>query len=185
METYTVRVAKDYLGFAAAHFIVFDNDQCERLHGHNYRVAAELEDGLRPDWLVFDFIELKKILKGVCDELDHRMLVPLHSDTLDIDVDGERVRITPRKGHPATTRKEWIIPLADCVLLPIENTTAELLARWFVHRLRDELIAKDGRSPSVVRIEVYESPGQSARFELRAADESLTTSAGLSASETR
>ena len=122
MQKYTVRVSKDYLGFCAAHFIVFGNNVCERLHGHNYQVAAEIEDDLKADHLVFDFIEFKKILQGITDSLDHRMLIPLNSDTLGVEVTEEKVRISSEE-------KEWIIPRDDCVLLPIENTTAELLAR--------------------------------------------------------
>ena len=43
MENYRIRVSTDYLGFCTAHFIVFRHSQCERLHGHNYSVEAELE----------------------------------------------------------------------------------------------------------------------------------------------
>ena len=89
MQKYTVRVSKDYLGFCAAHFIVFGNNVCERLHGHNYQVAAEIEDDLKADHLVFDFIEFKHILQGITDSLDHRMLIPLNSDTLGVEVTDE------------------------------------------------------------------------------------------------
>ena len=160
METYSVRVSKDYLGFCAAHFIVFGNNVCERLHGHNYQVAAEIEGDLEKDFLVFDFIELKKIVKRITDELDHRMLVPLESDTLRVDVDEKRVRI-------ASKEKEWSIPREDCALLPIENTTAELLARWVSQRLREELGRRGGDLLRRVRVDVHESPGQVATHEFR------------------
>jgi 6-pyruvoyltetrahydropterin/6-carboxytetrahydropterin synthase len=163
MERYTVRVSKDYLGFCAAHFIVFDNKVCERLHGHNYGVAAEIEDDLREDNLVFDFIELKKILKGITDELDHRMLVPLESKTLRIEVGEKAVRI-------ASETKEWIVPTGDCALLPIENSTAELLARWIALRLREALARRTGRPPRLLRIDVHESPGQTATYTTTDAD---------------
>ena len=39
---YRVRVTKDHLVFSAAHFITFAGNVCERLHGHNWRVAAEI-----------------------------------------------------------------------------------------------------------------------------------------------
>src|SRR6266446_6703234 len=45
-EHFHVRVTKDYLVFSAAHFITFAGNVCERLHGHNYRVAAEVEGQL-------------------------------------------------------------------------------------------------------------------------------------------
>ena len=35
-----VRLCKENLVFSAAHFITFAGNTCERLHGHNYRVAA-------------------------------------------------------------------------------------------------------------------------------------------------
>ena len=160
MQKYTVRVSKDYLGFCAAHFIVFGNNLCERLHGHNYQVAAEIEDALKADHLVFDFIEFKQILQGITDSLDHRMLIPLNSDTLGIEVTDETVRITSEE-------KEWLIPRDDCVLLPVENTTAALLARWVSGELSEKLETKLGQLPRVLRVEVFDSPGQSAIIELR------------------
>jgi 6-pyruvoyltetrahydropterin/6-carboxytetrahydropterin synthase len=46
-EHYHVRVTKDYLVFSAAHFITYNGNICERLHGHNYRVAAEVALSMR------------------------------------------------------------------------------------------------------------------------------------------
>jgi 6-pyruvoyltetrahydropterin/6-carboxytetrahydropterin synthase len=161
---YKVRVTKDYLTFCSAHFICFEGTKCECLHGHNYRVAAEIEAPLNQDFLVFDFIALKRILRDITNELDHRMLVPLKSQTLEIEHDEQSVRI--RHGQ-----KEWGFPREDCVLLPVENTTAELLARWLAGRLRDELTSygKAGAvkvaAPEILRVEVEETPGQSAVYE--------------------
>ena len=45
-ERYCVRVTKDHLVFSAAHFITYAGNICERLHGHNYRVQAEVEGAL-------------------------------------------------------------------------------------------------------------------------------------------
>jgi len=164
MEKYKVRVTKDYLSFASAHFISFEGTQCERLHGHNYRVAAEIEAPLNQDSLVFDFIALKRILRDITNELDHRMLVPMKSETLDVAHDEKSVRIRYRE-------KEWLFPREDCALLPIANTTAELLAHWFAGRLREELSRYVKQAsihvapPGILRIEVEESPGQSAVYE--------------------
>jgi len=159
METYRVRVTKDYLTFCSAHFIVFNGSQCERLHGHNYRIAAEIEAELDEDHLVFDFIALKRLLRGIANELDHRFLVPLESRKLHVETDSTSVRITYED-------REWKMPLADCALLPIENTTAELLARHVSRRLQEE-IAKTGPAPVMRRlaVEVEEAQGQSATYE--------------------
>ena len=58
-----VRITKDYLVFSAAHFITYAGDICERLHGHNYRVQAELEGPLDENQYVIDFIVLRDTLK--------------------------------------------------------------------------------------------------------------------------
>lgn len=164
MHKYKVRVTKDYLTFCSAHFISFEGTQCERLHGHNYRVSAEIEAPLNDDFLVFDFIVLKQLLREISNELDHRMLVPLRSKALRIQVSDQEVEIS-------YNTKRWLFPREDCALLEIENTTAELLARWFSERLKSEM-ARQARScpsparlPEIVRVEVEESPGQSATYE--------------------
>ena len=88
-ERYTVRVSKDYLVFCAGHFITYDGEHCERLHGHNYRVAVEADGDLDANHYVFDFIALKQHTKAITDTLDHRMLLPTESD---------RIRVEEREG---------------------------------------------------------------------------------------
>jgi 6-pyruvoyl-tetrahydropterin synthase len=52
-ERYHVRVTKDHLVFCSGHFISYEGDKCERLHGHNYRATVELEGGARRKLLPF------------------------------------------------------------------------------------------------------------------------------------
>ena len=63
--------------------------------------------------------------------------------------------------------REWIFPRGDCVLLPLENTTAELIARYIAERLRADLEKHHHFVPAVLRVEVEENVGQSATCELR------------------
>ena len=82
---FRVSVAKDYLVFASAHFITFAGHRCEGLHGHNYRAAVTVEGALNKEsWFVFDFVELKRIMKRLCDEIDHLVLLPLQSDRVGV-----------------------------------------------------------------------------------------------------
>src|SRR6266851_2383631 len=60
-ERYKVRVTKDHLVFCSGHFISYEGDKCERLHGHNYRTAVEVEGDLDENCYVFDFIALKHL----------------------------------------------------------------------------------------------------------------------------
>ena len=79
LPLFKVRVTKDYLVFCSGHFITYQGDQCERIHGHNYRTAVEVEGDLDENHYVIDFIALKDLTKSIIDELDHRMLLPTRS----------------------------------------------------------------------------------------------------------
>ena len=63
--TFGVRVMKDTLVFSAAHFITFNGNICERLHGHNWRVEAAIEGELDENFYVFDFIALRDCLQAL------------------------------------------------------------------------------------------------------------------------
>ena len=142
-QRYTVRVTKDYLVFCAGHFITYYGNDCERLHGHNYRVAVEVEAPLDENHYVFDFIALKNIMRELIEELDHHMLVPTRSKLIGVEEKGVGVRVS-------FGEKEWVFPREDCVLLPIANTTAELLATYLADRLLEELRLKKKFFPDVV-----------------------------------
>jgi 6-pyruvoyltetrahydropterin/6-carboxytetrahydropterin synthase len=159
-EHYKVRVTKDHLVFCCGHFISYRGHQCERLHGHNYRAAVEVEGKLQEDFYVFDFIALKQRTKEITDELDHHMLVATRNSVIKVSESGASVRVRFEE-------REWVFPRDDCVLLPIENTTAELLARYIATRLAESLRTKEGFMPDLLRVEVEEGPGQSATVEFR------------------
>lgn len=154
-ERYTVRVTKDYLVFSAGHFITF-NGQCERLHGHNWRVAAEVDAPLDENQYVFDFIAIKDELLKIISELDHRMLVAMNHPLLPVTLSANEVEI--RFGQ-----KRWVFPREDCALLPIANTTAELLAHHIGQKLHGLLNSRYHFEPQEIRVEVEENFGQFAR----------------------
>lgn len=152
-ESYHVRIEKDYLVFSAGHFITFDGDVCERLHGHNYRLAAEIHGPLDENHYVVDFIALRDTLKAIVDELDHHMLLPTEHPLIQIAADDQSVEVTFRD-------RRWVFPRGDCVLLPVANTTTELLARYIGLRLLDDLQERTGQVPDLVKIAVDENFGQ-------------------------
>ena len=159
-ERYRVRVTKDHLVFCSGHFISYEGDKCERLHGHNYRTAVEVEGPLDQNQYVFDFIALKQRTKAITDELDHRMLLPTRNPLIRLQEEPTAIRVRYRD-------REWLFPRDDCVLLPVENTTAELLARYIAHRLAEVMRRQHRFEPDVLRVEVEENIGQSATCELR------------------
>ncbi len=159
-ESYYVRVTKDYLVFSAAHFITFAGNICERLHGHNYRVAVEVPGPLDENHYVIDFIALRDTLKSIVDELDHHMLLPTSHPAIKVVADDRSVEATFED-------RRWVFPRGDCILLPVPNTTAELVGRYIGLRLLDALEARTGHRPACIRIELDECFGQSAVCELR------------------
>ena len=157
MEPFRVLVRKDYLTFASGHFITYEGHECERLHGHNYRVGVTLEGPLSASQYVLNFVTVKRTMKRLTDELDHRMLLPTENPAIEVREEGDSVSARC-KG------RRYVFPRADVVLLPIANTTAELLARHLAGRLKEELEALGERSLTALEVEVEESAGQSAFY---------------------
>ncbi len=156
---FSVSVSKDYLVFASAHFITFAGHRCEGLHGHNYRARATVEGALDPEtWFVFDFIVLKKIMRELCDELDHKVLLPLENPKVQVTEEGDAVHVA-YEGKP-----RYRFPQADCSLLPVPNTTVEMLAELLATRLRARLDGMGARGLTAIEIEVEENFGQIAVY---------------------
>ncbi len=154
-ELYRVRITKDHLVFSAGHFITFNGDVCERLHGHNYRVAAEVAGPLDANHYVVDFVALRQHLQRVVDELDHHMLLPTTHPLIRVVADEHEVEARFRD-------RRWVFPRGDCVLLPVPNTTSELLARYIAGRIVEALPGLGGEKITQVRVEVDECFGQMA-----------------------
>ena len=157
--TFKVTVTKEDLVFAAAHFITLPGHKCEALHGHNYRVGAVVEGGLEPEtWFVLDFIALKRLLKQLTDELDHRVLLPSQNPKLAITERDDSVAVA----YGGAER--YVFPKRDCVLLPIPNTTVEMIAQHLAGRVRAALRTAGARHIHAIELEIEENFGQSASY---------------------
>ena len=154
---YKVVVEKGNLRFSAAHFISFGG-KCERLHGHNYGVSIILEGELNEDCYVFDFVDLKKIARQICDQLDHRFLLPARSKHLNInEADGEwTIRFKNRR---------YLFPAEDVLVLPVDNVTAERLADYICSRLLEKAQEYDWKNIRSMTVGVEEAPGQTAFYQ--------------------
>jgi 6-pyruvoyltetrahydropterin/6-carboxytetrahydropterin synthase len=61
--------------FAAGHALRNYRGKCENVHGHNYRCQVTLEGAqLDSIGLLVDFVELKRVVHGVLDRMDHQWL---------------------------------------------------------------------------------------------------------------
>ncbi|MEW5961323.1 MAG: 6-carboxytetrahydropterin synthase, partial [Chloroflexota bacterium] len=155
--TFNIRIEKDYIGFCSAHFITYDSDRCEALHGHNFAVRLVLEGNLDENYYVMDFIRVKKMLKAICDQLDHRVLLPADSKLVKIERDEHSISAQYKE-------RRFLFPQADVVLLPIPNVTSELLAQYICGQMKQALRQKGVAHLSLIEVEVKESPGQGAVY---------------------
>ncbi len=69
---YTLKVVSD---FASAHTLRGYPGQCSRMHGHNWKVEAEVEaTTLDETGMAIDFKEIRRQVKSITDRLDHYYL---------------------------------------------------------------------------------------------------------------
>ena len=61
--------------FSSGHALRGYKGKCENVHGHNYRCQVSIQgDKLDEIGLLVDFVELKKVVHGVLDRMDHQWL---------------------------------------------------------------------------------------------------------------
>ncbi len=158
MGTFRVTVNKDYLVCSAAHFITFRGHTCESLHGHNYRIGITVEGPIDDECLfVVDFAILKRVVRRYVDQMDHRVLLPTRNPKVAFRTDGAMTLVD------YFGVQTYQFPTRDCAMLPVANTTAEMLAEWIAQGVRDDLAA-EGCRLTMIQIEVEESFGQSACY---------------------
>ena len=153
-RSFSIEVAKDYFNFASAHFLIFADGRREPLHGHNYQVSVAMEGDLDPAGVVLDFITFKPLVKRICDSLDHRTLIQTESPA--IKVRARRQEVEVRYG-----KQKIILPKQDVILLPLKNTSTELLAEHIAGRIRAQVRRKFLRtSIRFMEVGVEEARGQ-------------------------
>jgi 6-pyruvoyltetrahydropterin/6-carboxytetrahydropterin synthase len=152
-----VRVEGGNLKFSSAHFITYSG-KCERLHGHNYSVLVEIEGELGKDRVVFDFTRLKRLTHEICQQLDHRFLLPLQNSHLELIA-------SPDTWEIRFQEKQYVFPRADVVELPIENSTAELLAEYICDQLCTRLARYKTHNLQRIMVGVEEAPTQMAYYQ--------------------
>ena len=159
---FSVSVSKDYLTFSAAHFLTIPGHKCESLHGHNYVVTVIVE-GLvdRTTGFVVDFAAVKKVLRPVIDQLDHKVLVPAQNPAVVIQTEGDATVVWYREA------RRFQFPTGHVAVVQVTDTTAELLAEHLAIAVRDGLAADGVTGVESLLVDVEESPGQSGRYQLR------------------
>jgi 6-pyruvoyltetrahydropterin/6-carboxytetrahydropterin synthase len=140
------------LKFSACHFLP-GHERCGRLHGHTYAVSVRLEGATNDMGYIADFYDIKNILKGIIEELDHRVLVPARNRKVKVRRDKGSIRVT-------VGSKEYQFPEEDVALLDVPAVTAEQLAIYILERAVP-LISKTGMLDEL-SVGLFEGVGQGA-----------------------
>ena len=159
----TIEIEKQFLHFSAAHFTIFSATERERLHGHNYFVAAKLTGEVDENGLCFDYSQPKAKLRQACEALDEYMLLPGDSPHLQVEEQEDKYRVL-------YDQDEMLFLKSDTQILPVRNITIEELAGYFL-----DLITADSAWLSELRIKyvrmgVSSGPGQWAYCERELGD---------------
>ena len=114
--------------FSAAHILPRHPGKCQRLHGHNY-VAQVFARGTQLDdqGMVMDFGKIKESMEALIGTWDHRFLIA--SPYVVSIRDGRDLEL--QLGPELAIQ----VPDSMCVILPVTDTTAELLAGYIVESL--------------------------------------------------
>jgi len=144
------------LRFSAAHMIP-EHESCGVIHGHSYIVDVVVEGERSGEFgFVVDFKKVKEIVRGLCKEMDHRVLIPLNNPKIDFkNIEGV-VDFFIGKKH-------YMLPAEDCLLLDLNSTSAEDLSEYFAEGLYHSLKEINSEISSV-QICVNEGIGQGAYF---------------------
>jgi 6-pyruvoyl-tetrahydropterin synthase len=96
-------------------------------------------------------------VRDACERLDHAFLLQRDSRLLAISESdaGWTIRFAERS---------YTFPASDVVALPIENTTAELIAEWIWRDVARALRAEGHDAIVRLAIEVEEMPGQAGGY---------------------
>ncbi len=153
---FKVRLFREDLNFSAGHISIYGGS-IEGHHGHNYGISVEIEGPLNQDSLVIDFRAVKKVLKSIKAQMNHRTIVPKLHPSLEIKATDKSIRILFRG-------EQLEFPTRDVVLLDVANVTSELLAYYIYQSLCERLQTPDLNDLRSLTVEVVESPGQCASF---------------------
>jgi len=121
------------LRFSACH-VIPGHEKCGRMHGHTYAVHIRIKGRPNDQHIIADFGLVKGVLREVCEELDHKVLLPNDNPHLKVKVDDGKV-------HVSMGEKEYSFPEEDVLVLDIPSATAEALARYILDRIAPRIVS--------------------------------------------
>ena len=106
------RVGIEGLTFDASHYTKGAFRECMNLHGHTFRVDVEVEGEINPEsGMVMDFDIIKKTIKEVISDYDHKIIVP-KKDLNRIKIEGPFNTVIKVLEYPEATTEYIALDIA-------------------------------------------------------------------------
>jgi len=121
-----------HIGFSACH-ILLRHEKCSHIHGHSYCIHLRIFGRMDEDSMLSDFGAIKSKLRGLAEELDHRILVPTANPDIKVGNDPTGQNIVLEMAE-----RTYSFPRTDVVLLPLRASTVEELSRYILGRFVSE-----------------------------------------------
>lgn len=147
-----IEIAKQALNFSIGHFTILSATERENLHGHNFQLSCEITAPIDDNGLIFDYGILKRLLRGLCEDIDEQVILPERSPYLSLRDEGEYL-VAVFNGERIPFLKR------DVTVLPITNASVEELSHYFLDLLLSHPELSD-RGVTSLTIKISSSPGQ-------------------------
>jgi len=109
-----MKIAKEFR-WEMGHRLQLHKGKCFNLHGHSYKLLVEFAGNIENNGMVFDYFDVKKIVRPIVEKLDHSILI----SSKDVDLLNAIQKLN-----------------SEYVLVDFEST-AENLCHYFLAKIKD------------------------------------------------
>ena len=145
---------KEKIRFSSAH-VIPEYEKCGRLHGHTYAVNVKLYGKPDEKGIILDFSIVKEYLTNIISKIDHKIIIPKNSNFAKIKIEKKVISVS-------TLGKQYIFPIEDCILLPIDSTSAEKLPHYILEKFINKI--KKYKNIEKIELGIDEGFGKGARI---------------------
>ena len=145
---------KEKIRFSSAH-VIPEYEKCGRLHGHTYAVNVKLYGEPDEKGIILDFSIVKDYLTNIISEIDLKIIIPKNSNFAKIKIEKNVISM-------GTLGKQYIFPIEDCILLPIDSTSAEKLSHYILEKFINKI--KKYKNIEKIELGIDEGFGKGARI---------------------
>jgi 6-pyruvoyltetrahydropterin/6-carboxytetrahydropterin synthase len=156
-----LHIRREELKFSSAHMTVFPDGTKEALHGHNYVTDVTFDLSSTDLAQMVPFSSFRAAISAICREWDEKVLLPKNCPYLEVKSE------TDQEIEFFLSKKRYVLPREEVLLLPIDNIASEALAELFCSRLLEFFKTQPFFSVlQGLHVKIEESRGQGSSFSI-------------------